>query len=296
MNIQRSFEARTVLTNKALGFLFDFAGDLAEDIGLGGDDVADPPVNSQVTMYDPDTAPTPDAIDMSGATSFGVFLDDETGDTRSVVFRLEFPQFTIFGFSLTPGLKIHVQYLKGAELERRRWALLRRGSVVNCPNTVQNCGTWKPYRNYVSPYIGDDGSTTSSTWEICESILLDSNHKNYLDRYNRIMVATHKENGLELPERIKDPQDQWYLPAKYDMQTNMDEDIVVFYIGIEEWDAGLVRMDDLSLVVIANNGFNEIYIDVQLDVTVLFVAGLKVGASIQNNPGGLGNDQWRRYG
>jgi hypothetical protein len=118
LNIEPTFEARTYPTKGVMRFL------------LSGLEEVDKSVDEE-SVIDIDTTKEP--ITIEGGFSFGVFIDDVTKDVRSVVARLDFPTIEIFGFPLTPGLKMHFSGSKGAS-----WNVAANRSLESTENqTVQ---------------------------------------------------------------------------------------------------------------------------------------------------------------
>ena len=264
LNIDPVFEAGDMFTANTLGFIFsgfDAAVEFKSETngGLAGSSV--------------DTG-----IEEGGA-SFGMVLDDSSGEVQSVVFRLLTPKLEIFGFPVTPTFFTHFQWLKLSELERRRWTLLRtKDGAANCPNTVADCLVWKEYVGYEQDGIID--------WEICEDRLFD------LDQYNSIMMALDSATDIAYPKRFNsdDSPEAWSVNPKYYLSDKAESNVLVVYVGIPKWDTGLVVMEDMALVVISILDEEDVYISVELDISVLCIAELKAAASIQNIVGA--RDKW----
>lgn len=211
----------------------------------------------------------------------GVRVDENSEDPTAVFLRVELPSLQLFGLSVLsgPSTLIHFQWFLGTELERRRSSILRRaGSSPNCGDIVGSCSVWKRYIGYMN----DD-------FEICEDLLLD------LDPYNQVLiVSSNPSDSVDFPIRLEDGlPDDWYLNEIYGPENvAADDDFLVVQLGVNEWRLGIVQLSNLYLLVIGNLGTNSVYINVNLEVSVLWLVEFQAAAAIQNFADNRNSESW----
>ena len=214
--------------------------------------------------------------------------------------------------------------LTRSELERRRESILEVGGIQMCPGTVATCEVWKPYRLI-------DRDTEQDVYGeqamICEDLLLE------LDPYNRLMIA-QAQVDFEVPRTI-DPNnapDVYYGHSRFYLADFPKSDIVAVYASLSVWLLPpLIILDGISLTVVSNTmkaasddeeagwyvdehgnfTLNEedvasakevqkkqqIYIEIQMEITIMFLVNFSAAAAFYNDPDGLGlyND-WKLSG
>lgn len=213
-----------------------------------------------------------DAVDISGGLSLGVRVEEDSQDPTAVFLRVELPSLQLFGLSIFSGpcTLIHFQWFVPSELERRRRSILRRsaGASPIWWDIVSGCTVWKRYIGYVD----DD-------YEICEDLLLD------LDPYNQVMiVSANPSDGVDFPIRVDDGlPDEWYLNEIYGPDNvSADDDFLVVQLEVAEWRLGIVHLSNLLFLVIGNIGTNSVYINANLEISVLWLVQFEAAAAIQN--------------
>jgi hypothetical protein len=80
---------------------------------------------------------------LGSGNSIGVF-QNPNGENEAVVFRLEFPVASLFGVTLASGPKVHFQFVKGSEVQRRRSTILQKRKRAT---TDTNWGPWIAVRH-----------------------------------------------------------------------------------------------------------------------------------------------------
>ena len=177
----------------------------------------------------------------SSGSSIGVFVDQDK-KFQAAVLRLQTPSISFFGATFGQGSPIiHLQYLKGSEVERRRQTMLRSRNKIfrggwtdwseSCADTKADClGWWKPFYHTQEDYDNRDSLTTE--YEICEYLLLNPNQNpDALLYYNRMLTA---EPVDEADKYLITPKKRQYItPKKYDFSNDPNDSVYIAYFGMK---------------------------------------------------------------
>lgn len=139
-------------------------------------------------LTDPPTVSDPSG----GGFTFGLYFD-QSKVFQAVVFRVQPPTWSFFGIQVSGAIAptVHLQWVKGAEVERRRLSILRTkvggNWIPNCKQTGDTCNEefWVPFYKDEAEYNALKGG--NHKYEICEDLLLNVNQDDdkllYYNRY-----------------------------------------------------------------------------------------------------------------
>jgi hypothetical protein len=172
---------------------------------------------------------SPTASDnQGGGLAFGVYFNQERVP-QAVVFKYQPRTLEFFGLSAgSVGPTLHLQWVEGAEVERRRSTLLRKKDangnwISNCAQIGEECVQWSPFYKDKDEYDTLSAAGESPDTEICEDILLNVNQDDdKLLYYNRMMTAdpVPLEDDPEDAYRIQPKYRQWMTPVIYDFSND----------------------------------------------------------------------------